>query len=182
MSRNFAFATIKYKPRPTQSSFSRPQLDTVVIREEGDRTVEHKLYIDAGNPTDWLDKGDVVGLQYSGGKWRLCQTQAPELLQKLEQRMTRSQSPAPTASPEPYNPYPQNNGTPSPRTAPTTSPKQRPDPKPKTEATPQAIACFEDDCNRMIKIFVMLRNGLPNTPDECVQAMACTIWVERNKR
>lgn len=148
------FATVKFNAKDAQSRYD-PEFTTVVTMDDG---AEHRLYWKTGSIADHLRAGDVVAIEFGKGKWRLSRTQAPELLQKLETRKAQVAAEVPRIPPTtPTN----GNGN---------------------GATVKQTASVEADCNEMIQIFSHLRRSLPQTPDECIQAMACTIWIQRNRR
>ncbi|MDX2215259.1 MAG: hypothetical protein SFY66_18490 [Oculatellaceae cyanobacterium bins.114] len=141
------FATCKFDAKNAQSQYE-PQFTTVVAI---DANRDERLYWKAGGIADFLKAGDVVTTELSKGKWRLSRTQAPELLQTLEARRIAVSTAAPTTTTQ--------------------------------TATRQATTTIEDDCEQMVRIFNYLRRAalplpqgsLSQTPDECIQSMACTI-------
>jgi hypothetical protein len=153
------YVTVTREPKPVTSQVSGREERMCSVEYEGN---EYKIYWQAstqnGQPraANYLAPGDVIAVEWNGKKFKLCSQQAPELLQKLAQRAELHTPPA---------------QRPSPHTAPLSA-----------VAAAAPGRSLEEDCAEMVQCFVMLRRSLSNVPDEQIQAMACTIWIQRNRK
>lgn len=91
------WATLTYDPKPAKSNLPEAKPELMAGVEIDDEKVW--LYWVASGLCDYLRKGDTVMVEWVKGKWKICKTQAPELMATLEQRKQTSAPAAPTDAP-----------------------------------------------------------------------------------
>lgn len=149
------FGTLKFDPsEPMASQYGG--FDRFVTVDTGEYG-EQRVWFKAGSLFDHLLQGDTVMLDYRSNKWKLSKQQAPELKMLLQSRAPQV---PPAASPA--------------------APTQSPSPTP--SVTPiRASEQREDPTTVMIRIFLDLRRGLPQVPDDVIAKLACTIFIQLSK-
>jgi len=156
------YATITREPKAVTSQLNGKEERMATVDYNGD---EYRIYWPAfeggqDRAANFLQPGDTVALEWTGKKFKLCPQQAPELLKALSDRMIAAKNAAPTPSVPPGAP---------------------------AAAVPPAVAAapaqsLEEDCAEMVQTFLLLRRSLASVPDEQIQAMACTIWIQRHRK
>lgn len=145
-------------PTPVTSQFGHAEYMAEFQFQNGSKV---KVYWKAGGLSDRLQPGEWILLeQGQNQKWKISKTQAPEVIKKLQERPAPGATLPPTAPPASIAAAP-----------PTSPPGARP-----------AGRSLDDDCQEMVMIWFALRRAIAEAPDECIQAMACTIWIQRNRK
>ena len=163
------------EPKPSKINPEwAPQHMVQVAFDDG--TTEY-IYFNEG-PFSALQQGDTVLLEATTkGRWKLASTQTPELKAILEARV------APSASPLPHTPPPQNNKTLAPYHEPAPTPPATPATAPTYREKLHALANEYRQC--MAAAAWVLKEewtGREDYPYEAQKEIATTLFIEMNRR